>query len=641
MATMLSPSVKVREWDLTNIVPGVSTTEGGIAGMFSWGPVNERVLIDSETELYNTFWKPNNTNADDWFSAASFLAYGDKLWVVRVVDEENANTTLRAKNATAANSAGYLVKNEDQYENSYFDGSLQSTYGTGSWIAKYPGALGNTLKVSVCPSANAFESTLTGTVSVSANSTTVTGTSTVFTSQVTIGDLLVINNETVKVTAIANNTSLTISTRHVQGAVANSCVRRWEYYNEVDTAPGTSDYAALYNSTKDEMHIVVVDEDGQITGQQNVVLEVYQKVSKASDGKLADGSTNYYKEMLKQKSNYVYWAGHPGTITNIGSAATNGTAFGTYAKPLNYSMVGGKDGAAIGNAQKIRGYNYFQSKEDVEVSIIVGSSANQTVATHIINNICEPRMDCIAFFSPPKAYCVNNAGDEAVDIVNFRNTLPVTSYAALDCNWKYMYDRYNDVYRYIPGCGDVAGLHVKTDEERDAWWAAAGFNRGHVKNTVKLAWNPKQADRDYLYKNNVNPIATFPGDGTVLFGQKTMLSKPSAFDRINVRRLFIVLEKAISRASKYLLFEFNDEFTRSQFRNMVEPYLRDVKGRRGIYDFLVVCDESNNTPEVIDRNEFVGDIYIKPARTAEFIRLNFIAARTGVDFSEIVGKFGG
>jgi phage tail sheath protein FI len=234
---------------------------------------------------------------------------------------------------------------------------------------------------------------------------------------------------------------------------------------------------------------------------------------------------------------------------------------------------------------------------------------------------------------------VNNAGSEATDIVEFRNTLGSSSYAFLDGNWKYQYDKYNDVYRWVPFNGDVAGLVVRSTDERDAWWSPAGFNRGQIKNVVKTAWSPSKTFRDELYKNGVNPILTFPGEGTILFGDKTLLAKPSAFDRINVRRLFIVLEKAIATAAKYSLFEFNDQFTRSQFRNLVEPFLRDVQGRRGIYDFRVVCDESNNTGEVIDRNEFIGDIYIKPARSINFIQLNFVAVRTGVDFSEVVGQF--
>jgi len=637
MAFYLSAGVYTKEFDATNVIPAVSTTEGGIAGNFRWGPIEELVLIDSENELVNTFWKPNNTVANDWFTAANFLAYANKLWVVRVANDTNANTALRATNATAG-SAGFLVKNDDIYYGAYDDGSLMTTHNTGPWIAKYAGEMGNSLRVSICPSADAYQSTLAGTVTITANTTTVTGSGTAFATACTVGDLLVVENETHKITAIANATSMTLATRHVAGASGDTAVRRWEYYNEVDVAPGTSDTAVTSGGSADEMHIVVVDEDGEWTKQAQTVLEVYQKVSKAINGKRDDGSTNYYKEVINQQSEYIRWAGHHASLTNAGS--TSGTTFTAPSTPLPSSLVYGSDGTAITNSHKIAGYSMFQSTEDSDVSIILGSDATQTLATYIINNICESRMDCVAFFSPPRAYVVNNKGDEAVDTVLYRNTLPVTSYAALDNNWKWQYDRYNDLYRYVPMNGDIAGLHVKTDMDRDPWWAAAGFNRGHIKNSIKLAWNPKQADRDILYKNNINPVATFNGEGTVLFGQKTLLSKPSAFDRINVRRLFIVLEKAIAKAAKYQLFEFNDEFTRAQFKNMVEPFLRDVQGRRGIYDFKVICDETNNTPEVIDRNELVGDIFIKPARVAEFIRLNFIATRTGVAFEEIAGKFG-
>lgn len=640
MPFYLSAGVMVREHDLTGIVPAVSTTEAGLAGAFRWGPVNERVLVDNEVTLVSRFWEPNNSVANDWFSAANFLAYGNKLHIVRVVDENNANTDLRARNATASNSNGYLVKNDTHYENNFADGSLQTTYGTGPWIARFPGEMGNSLKVSVCPSSDAFQSTLTGTLTVTANSATVTGSGTSFTTEVTVGDLLVINSETHKVSAVANGTSLTLTSRHVAGASANTVVRRWEYYNEVDFAPGTSDYVETRGGSNDEMHVVVVDEDGEWTNEKNTVLEIYSALSKASDGKLSDGSTNYYKEVINQRSKYIRWAGHNSNMTGAGSSAKN-TAFDTYAKTLNSSLVGGNDGTAIGNDEKIRGYNLFANPEDVDVSILIGSDATQTIATHIINNICEVRKDCIAFFSPPRAYVVNNEGNEADSCVLFRNTLPVTSYAGLDSAWKYQYDRYNDLYRYVPLNADTAGIHVRTDEDRDAWWAAAGLNRGQIKNVIKLSWNPSQAQRDILYKNNINPAVTFKGEGTVIWGQKTLLSKPSAFDRLNVRRLFIVLEKAIAKAARYQLFEFNDEFTRVAFKNQIEPFLRDVQGRRGIYDFRVVIDETNNTAEVIDRNELVGDIYIKPARVAEFIKLNFVATRTGVAFEEVVGKFGG
>jgi hypothetical protein len=638
MASLLSAQVFVKETDLTTIIPAVSSTEGAIAGQFNWGPVNYPFLVDSENALVQFFNKPDNNNAEDWWSAANFLAYTNKLYVVRVVDETNANTSLRATNATVSNSSGKLVRSDKEYNTLYTGGSLMSTYGTGSFIAKYPGALGNSLKISICSSAQAYQQNLSGTLTVTANSLTVTGSGTNFTSQVKIGDLLVLNNETHKVTAIANTTSMTLETRHIAGASAAAGTRRWEYYGNVDAAPGTSDNIRNLGGSNDEMHVAVVDEDGLWTGQTGTVLEVYQFLSKSKDGKINNGATNYYRDRLNTESKYIRWAGHDAGITGAGGAAT--ATFSATDAVIKYSLVGGNNGGNIGNTERVRGYNYFRNKEEIDISFIIGAAANQTVAVNIINNIVEVREDCVAFFSPPKAYVVNAEGSEADNCVIFRNTLPSTSYATLDGNWKNQYDVYNDVYRYLPCNGDTAGLYARTDNERDAWWAAAGLNRGHMKNVINLAWNPRLAERDILYKNGINPIVSFPGEGPVLWGNKTLQAKPSAFDRMNVRRLFIVLEKAIAKAAQYMLFEFNDVFTRAQFRNMVEPYLRDVQGRRGIYDFLVVCDETNNTPEVIDRNEFKGDIYIKPARVAEFITLNFIATRTGVEFTEIVGRTG-
>lgn len=640
MGNMLSAGILVREFDTTNVVPSVSVSEGGVVIAAQWGPVDQLTLVDSENTLVSTFWTPNSTVANDWFTAANFLAYANKLWIVRVVDESNANTSLRATNSTASLNSGILVKNDDHYNLNYSNGELDTNFSTGPWVARYPGALGNSLRVSVCPSSSAFQSNLSGTITVSANSVALTGTNTAFDTELTVGDLLIINGETHKLASVTNSTVATLGTRHVTGATANTAVRRWEYYNEVTTAPGTSDWVSTRGGSSDELHVVVVDEDGLLTKQSGTILEVFEKLSKANDAQTDNGTANYYKEAINQRSKWIRWAGHPSGITGAGSSSA-GTTFGTPATPLNASLIGGSDGAAVGNDEKINGYSFFLNKEDVEVSILLGSDATQTVATYIINDICEVRQDCFGFFSPPKSYVVNNAGNELDDVVAYRNTLPVTSYAALDSGWKWQYDRYNDLYRYVPLNGDIGGLHVQTDTTRDPWWAAAGFNRGQIKNVIKLSWNPKQADRDILYKNNINPVATFPGDGTVLFGQKTLLSKPSAFDRINVRRLFIVLEKAISKAAKYQLFEFNDSFTQAQFKNMVEPYLRDVQGRRGIYDFRVICDDTNNTPEVVDRNEFVGTILVKPERVAEFITLNFVAVRTGVDFTEIAGKFGG
>jgi hypothetical protein len=338
----------------------------------------------------------------------------------------------------------------------------------------------------------------------------------------------------------------------------------------------------------------------------------------------------------------MWWTAHASQFSNAGSAAL-GTTFSGGNVPITQSFVSGADGSAGTSGQYQRAYDLFKSAEEVDISLILGGSATSATAIHLINNIAEYRKDCVVCLSPEQADVVNNTSyvnAQVDDIVEFRQTLPSTSYAVLDSGYKYQYDKYNDQYRWVPLNGDIAGTMVRTDTVRDPWYSPAGLNRGRIKNVISLAFNPNKTARDQLYKNGVNPVTTFPGEGTILFGDKTLLGYPSAFDRINVRRLFIVLEKAIAIAARQSLFEFNDDFTRGQFVNLVEPFLRDVQGRRGIFDFRVVCDETNNTPEVIDRNEFIGDIYVKPARSINFIQLNFVAVRTGVEFEEVVGQFG-
>jgi len=392
------------------------------------------------------------------------------------------------------------------------------------------------------------------------------------------------------------------------------------------------------------MHVVVVDRSGSISGTANTVIERFPALSKSSTAHSENGTNIYYKDYINRNSNWIWWAAHPSGISFIGNRVSAAVNFGTgtQSTPKNTTLGKGRDGATPREADYINSYNLYKDAEKTDIALILGGASTSTRAIHLINNIAEMRKDCVVVLSPLQTDVVNNSlysGSEVDDIVTFRQTLPSTSYAVLDSGWKYQYDKYNDLYRYVPMNGDTAGTMVRTDMERDPWWSPAGYNRGQIKNVVRLAFNPGKAERDQLYKNGINPVTTFPGQGTVLFGDKTLLAKPSAFDRINVRRLFIVLEKAISTASKFTLFEFNDAFTRAQFKALVEPFLRDVQGRRGIYDFRVVCDETNNTPEVIDRNEFVGDIYIKPARSINFIQLNFIAVRTGVDFTEVIGKF--
>ena len=553
MAFQLSPGVLVVEKDLTGIVPAVATSIGGYVGAFQWGPVEQITTLSNEAELVKTFGKPNDTVASSFFSAANFLSYANNLKTVRVVGDA-------AKNAVTSGTA-LLIKNEDQWEATYSTGSAS----VGQFAAKFPGVLGNSLKVSVCD-ASGFAA--------------------------------------------------------------------WDYKNEFDAAPGTSDYVDSVGGSGDEIHVVVVDEDGLWTGTADTVLEKFAFLSKAADAKKSDGSTAYYVQALRG-SRYVYWMDHPAS-SNWGSDAA-GTSF-TATGADDYSLSGGvsDDAPSDGNIQL--GWDLFANAEIVDVNLLIAGPNSLTVGAYIIE-IAKARMDCIGFVSPQLASVVNNAGDEADDIIDDRQTtLNVnTSYGVMDSGWKYQYDKYNDKYRWVPLNADIAGLCARTDTIADPWFSPGGLNRGQIKNVVKLAYSPDKTDRDELYKNGVNPVVAFPGEGTVLFGDKTLLAKPSAFDRINVRRLFIVLEKAIATAGKYQLFEFNDAFTRAQFRNLVEPFLRDVRGRRGIYDFRVVCDETNNTGEVIDRNEFVADIFIKPARSINFMQLNFIATRTGVSFEEVVG----
>ena len=659
----VSPGISTREFDLTNVVAAVSTTEAGIAGPFQWGPVDERVFVTSEDELVKRFQKPSNTNFETFFTAANFLSYGAALYVVRtaMVSGNNVNQ-LAAINSCSDANTGQLIKNADDFYNNK-DGLMSNT----AFVGKYPGKLGNSIKVSVCDSANAYSSTLTGNVVVANGSTTVTGLATGYNTQVSAGDLLRFSNNRIigTVSSVTNSTSLTLSSAY-SGISDNqsSVTREWRFKSKIAKAPGTSAQASALSGSLDEIHVVVFDEDGQFTGTRNQILEIYASASKARDAKDAQGDTNYYKDLINQRSQYVWSTGFKNgsdgrTVTKYGNLVSN-TAFGVNNTPKDYKLSGGQDGGAktgttvegIG-AQGInkltdftgkgRGYDLFGSPQDIDISLLmqgkaIGGANGTDLANQLIGT-ANLRRDCMVFISPERADVVGNEGNEESAIEAFRNGLTASSYAVLDSGYKYQYDKYNSVYRYVPLNGDVAGTCVRTDLERDTWFSPAGFNRGGIKNVTKLSYNPNGLERDRLYNADVNPVVSFPGHGTVLFGDKTLLGQPSAFDRINVRRLFITLEKAISNAAQFSLFEFNDEFTRAQFRNLVEPFLRDVQGRRGIFDFRVVCDSTNNTAEVVDRNEFIGDIYVKPNRSINFIQLNFVAVRSGVEFAEIVGQF--
>ena len=437
----------------------------------------------------------------------------------------------------------------------------------------------------------------------------------------------------------------------------NSLIRRrWRFSDLFIDAPGTSDWAiANARGEEDELHICVYDKTGDITGKDvdvkgqrtASVIETYTGLSKNSTAKTTQGGNNYYPDVIFRESNYIFWTDHISAGSNWGTDIATGTDY-TLVSGVNVdTLTGGTDDYSVTAGEVEVAYDKFADTENLDINLVLGgpssgvadTEAGQDTFVTMITDLVEDRKDCVGFVSPYRAATVGVTSSitQTENVKNAFDKCPSSSYMVFDSGYKYMYDKYSDVYRFVPLNGDTAGLCAYTDNVADPWFSPAGYNRGNVRSAIKLAYNPMKADRDILYKARINPVVDFPGQGVTLFGDKTALAKPSAFDRINVRRLFLVLEKAIATAAKYMLFEFNDEFTRAQFRNMVEPFLRDVQGRRGIFDFRVICDSTNNTGEVIDRNEFIGDIYIKPARSINFITLNFIAVRTGVAFSEVGG----
>ena len=567
MAFQVSPGVQVNEIDATAVVPAVSTSIGGFAGSFNWGPVDQVVSIGSEQGLADIFGAPDDNTYKYFLTAASFLKYGNALKVVRV---ESGHL-----NATGVADNGLLIKNDTHYVDAGYNTGAGAV---GHWAAKYPGVKGNSLKVSL----------------------------------ITEG-----------ITSFSG----------------------WAYSSSFNGAPGTSTYAANLGkgSIGDEVHVAVIDEDGVFSGTAGTVLETFAYASQASDAKNPDGTSNYYVDVVNNGSDYVRWMDHSSNLANAGAdlrlAAT--TAIAGHTAAIEDSLTGGTDDNSPTVGEIATGYDLLEDAETVDVGLLFAypdANGAELIAEDLIS-IANARKDCVAFVSPPIEDS-QGASAPATDVMAFANGLSSSSYAVCDSSAVYVYDKYNDTYRWIGAAGHVAGLCANTDNVADAWYSPAGVSRGQLLGITKLAWNPIQADRDTLYKGRVNPLVSLPGQGTMLFGDKTLLAKPSAFDRINVRRLFITLEKAVSTAAKAQLFEFNDEFTRAQFKNLVEPFLRDVKGRRGLTDFSVICDETNNTSQVIDSNSFVADIYIKPARSINYITLNFVATRTGVSFTEIAGSEG-
>ena len=698
MGFLVSPGVQVNEVDLTNVVPAVATSIGAICGPFQKGPVSSITDISSEEQLVKVFGKPNSNNFEFFFTAANFLQYSDSLKVVRA---ESAVT-----NAVASGSS-VLIRDTDHYSASYASGQGSS----GEWAARSAGTWGNSIGVSICATANAYEQTAVTTTSAeeAAAQTVISVTDA---DVINVGDLVNFGEtEGYEYEVTARDTTsgaetITIKLKDdpngqgLQSTISSgtNIRRRWRFYDLFDGAPGTSAWATQNGrGTADELHVAVYDTTGDITGfdadsngeRTNAVIETFGRLSKNPSGKTAQGNNNYYPDVIYRQSEFVFWMDHNTSGANwgtdvdgaAGSIILNGTdgsstdagdnivfdrtdsgntdlgdevllesgtsGYSVLDTPTKNELGSGTDDYSVSAGELKTGYGKFEDTESLDVNLVLGgpgggagdSASDQDTHVTMITDLVEKRRDCVGFVSPYRAATVNvtSTVTQTSNVKTAFDLCPSSSYMVFDSAYKYMYDKYNDVYRFVPMNGDTAGLCAFTDRVADAWFSPGGYNRGNVRGAIKLSYNPTKADRDILYRARVNPIVNFPGQGVVLFGDKTALTKPSAFDRINVRRLFLVLEKAIATASKFQLFEFNDEFTRAQFRSLVEPFLRDVQGRRGITDFSVVCDASNNTGFVIDRNEFVADIFIKPARSINFITLNFIATRTGVAFSEVQG----
>lgn len=639
MVFSVSPSVKVREVDLTSVIPAISSTQAAIAGVFNWGPVGERQLITSEEQLASVFGKPTDDNYETWFTAANFLSYSNTLYAVRV--ENNALT------------AG---------END----------SLSDFQALYPGAIGNSIEVAYVTDADAYEETIftageLGRIKIdddgNPNTAPIDSTEEYF-NETTIeflanedrsadfveGDIVRIGSSSLGYQSLRLKQDSVASEVTYDGGVTTYWKHTFVFEDSdrylltsfnVDTFTIEKlwGYSFYFGSApaSGQGHFIVVDKDGDITGAPYTVLEKYESLGLTPGDKLDDGTNNYFFDVINDRSQYIA----------VKDASEN--SIGVDPKVVSYTKLsGGTNGdsesdVTFGNLAQ--GYDLFKSPEEIDIAFVLQGKAHKdspNLANYIIGSICETRRDCVAFLSPHRDALIDAGGkartnyNQVIDSIinNYRNFLQASSYWFLDSGYKYRYDKYNDKYRWVPLNGDIAGLAAKVQP----WESPAGYKRGIIRNVVKIAFSPNKEQRDLLYGRDINPVINVTGQGTLLFGDKTGLGRPSAFDRLNVRRLFIVVEKAIATVSNSFLFDFNDEFTQTEFTNLVEPFLRDIKGRRGITDFRVVADSRVNTPDVIDRNMFRANIFIKPARSINFIELTFIATRTGISFEEIVGQ---
>lgn len=666
MGFRVSPGVSITEKDLTTIIPAVATTPGGFAGYFHWGPANEIVTVTNEKELVDIFGKPQTDNYVDFFTVANFLGYGNNCGVVRAVGSTAYNASVSSALTGVTAYATLQVPNT-----TYFD-SNNNLVTSAAFLGRYPGVLGNSLKV-VVTSGSGISSgyTLSAAASLGASGLSLSTAPSIVRS-FSVGDDIVFGDGTIVTVAgvtgntntAANNpvfkdffgctgaTFLTLTLNEVlpkAQASGNTFSVRSVYAKMISTTATTTSHCADSGGSNDLVNVIVLDADGTWTGTANTMLEKFEGLSRATGAIRFDGSSNYFRNVINETSKYIRCGSADimddttqalsATHTSLSGGSSSNTLLqsGVFSLPLK----GGASATPDDSLRWQNGWSLFADASAVDVSLLPLGNASAALCSLVIQNVCEPRKDCMAFVSPTSASVVNKLPYEALSAIKtYRDsTLNInSSYAVMDSGWKYQLDTYNGIVRTMPLNPDIAGLVARTEFTNDAWFSPAGFNRGQIKNAIKLAYNPtSEGHRDELYQRQVNPVVAFPGEGTILFGDKTMQTRPSAFDRINVRRLFIVLEKAVATASKFFLFEQNDAFTRATFKNLVVPFLKTVQQRRGITDFLVVCDDTNNTGEIIDRNEFVADIFIKPTRSINFIQLNFVATRTGVSFTEVAG----
>ncbi len=608
-----SPAIVVKEIDLSGVVPNVTTSTGAFVGDFKWGPINTPLLISNESGLVEAYGSPDSDNTVEWHSAAYFLRYSNSLRCVRA--ENNTGTLpVNAYDATAAVGNG-------------------STFSTGD-SASFPIPSASRPLIKSNDNWDNQKATL-------ASSTFVQGSSTVTVTHTFLskwaGDI---------------GSSLSVQWVGADSAESTTGFGAWTYRTSFDAAPKTSSYASDRGASNDEIHVVVLDEDGLFTGTRGAVLETFPYLSVAKNAVNADGSTNYAPDVISNASEYVWMASFgPGTTANgrkfsalAGTPAVSGTNY-VYTSGGDVvhtaSLINGRDVVGLDAGDYATGFDQFNDPETIQVDMLIAPGMNSrsdqtTVVNDLVTIAQTTRKDCVAVTSPARSDIINNA-TQVADTITTAATFTNSSYLIVDNNYLKVYDKYNDQYIHIPAASSTAGLMANTDFVAAPWFSPAGPRRGQYLGITALSYSPQKSERDQLYRAGVNPIANIPGQGVLLFGDKTKLARPSAFDRINVRRLFLGIERAIAIAARNVMFEFNDEFTRAEFKNVIEPFLREIQGRRGITDFKVVCDDTNNTAAVIDRNEFICSIFIKPARSINYVTLNFVAVRTGVDFEEVVG----